>query len=105
MKDENWKLKLRYGKLTTPFSHYTILADGIVGELKDGFECRKGRAWISMKAWAVSNDEAIDMMQYVSEQIGFSIDGRIEVYTTDPVNPPKEKPYGYDILFTPYDEQ
>ena len=34
--DKNWKLKLRYGKLKTPFQHFTLIADGIVGDLIDG---------------------------------------------------------------------
>jgi hypothetical protein len=50
--ESNWKLKLRYGKLRTELSHFTVLADGIVTELPDGFSCRSGPAWMAMKAWA-----------------------------------------------------
>ena len=32
----DWKLKLRYGKLKTPFSHFTVLADGKVIKEMDG---------------------------------------------------------------------
>jgi hypothetical protein len=41
---KDWKLRLRYGKLTTTFKHFIVLADGVVGKLGDGFECRPGRA-------------------------------------------------------------
>jgi hypothetical protein len=101
---KDWKLRLRYGKLTTTFKHFTVLADGVVGKLGDGFECRPGRAWMSMKTWATDADESMDMIRVIGERIGFTVDGRIEVYVTEPDQPPGEKPHGYDIRFTPYDE-
>jgi len=101
---KDWKLKLRYGKMTTPFSHYTVLADGVVGKLADGFECRKGRAWMGMKVWATSVDESQNMIKVIGEQIGFEVTGKIEVYSTDAKEPPSDKPRGYDITFTPYDQ-
>lgn len=105
MNDEkDWKLKLRYGRLPTPFHHFTVLADGIVGDLKDGFECRPGRAWMAMKTWATDTDESIDMIRVIGKQIGFVIDGRVEVFETEPDQPPGEHPHGYDINFTPYDQ-
>jgi hypothetical protein len=47
-KDDNidWKLKLKFGKLKTPFRHYSVIAEGVVGELKDGFSCRPGSAFM-----------------------------------------------------------
>ena len=108
MEDEikNWKLKLRYGKLKTRFRHYIVLADGVVGQLVDGFECRSGRAWMSMKTWATDVDESKDMIQVIGNNIGFSVDGQIQVYDTPPEEPPppEDIPHGYDIRFYPYDE-
>jgi len=40
--------------MSTPFKHYTTLADGIVHELKHEFNCPKGKAWMAMKNWASS---------------------------------------------------
>lgn len=100
MKD--WKLALRYGKMHTPFSHYTIIADGVANELSDGFECRPGKAFMAMKTWSTSADESIDMAIAIGEQIGFTVTGKVEVYETEPKEPPQENPYGYGISFTPY---
>ena len=47
--EKDWKLKLRYGKLATPYQHYTAIAEGVVGQLADGFVCRPGSAFIAMK--------------------------------------------------------
>jgi len=102
MKD--WRLKLRYGKLKTPYHHFTSLADGVVGNLDEGFSCRPGKAWMGMKTWANSTDESADMIKTIGEQIGFKVTGRIEIFETGPEEPPRENPYAYDIQFTPYNE-
>ena len=104
-KNKNWKLKLRYGKLKTPFQHFTLIADGIVGDLIDGFSCRPGRAFMAMKVWASSNDEAFDMIRAIGEQIGFTVTGRIHLYETPPDVPPRHNPHGYAIAFTHYDDE
>lgn len=100
----NWKLKLRYGKETTPFKHYTALGDGVVGTLEDGFQCPKGPAVMAIKTWASNASESADMLRVIGQQIGFDAFGEIQIYETDPKQPPKDDPYGYDITFTPYDE-
>lgn len=103
--DKDWKLKLRYGKLQTPFKHVTIIAEGVVGELQEGFTCPTGNAFMGMKVWASSDEEAADMIQVIGEQIGFQVTGKIQIFDADPVEPPKENPYGYDINFTPFNEE
>jgi len=102
--EQDWKLKLRYGKMTTPFTHYTTLADGVVNELTEGFQCPKGKVWMAMKNWASSTVESADMIREIGKQSGFEGTGKIEGYETDPKEPPTDKPRGYDIHFTPYDE-
>jgi hypothetical protein len=99
---KNWKLDLRYGRMTTPFKHFTAIADGVVGDLVEGFECPPGTAFMAMKCWASSTDESADMIQSIGEQIGFKVTGKIEVFVTEPEQPPGNNPHGYDIGFTPY---
>lgn len=99
----DWKLKLRYGLLTTDFSHFTVMADGLVGKLPEGFSCRPGPAWMAMKAWAQDASEADHMIRLIAGQIGFAVTGKVLVYDTEPAAPPQENPNGYDINFTPYD--
>jgi hypothetical protein len=101
----DWKLKLRYGKLSTRFRHFTVLADGAAGPLMEGFTCRPGRAWMRMKAWAADGEEAMDMVVSIGRQIGFSVDGEMRIYETPPEQPPGERPLGYDIGFTPYESE
>jgi hypothetical protein len=59
---------------------------------------------MAMKTWATDTDESVDMIRVIGRQIGFQVDGKIEVYSTEPEQPPGNKPHGYDIRFTPYDE-
>lgn len=99
---KNWKLELRYGRRTTPYSHYTGIAEGEVGELIDGFSCQAGPAFMGMKMWASSTGEAADMIRVIGSRIGFTTTGRIDIYETEPAEPPGENPRGYDIQFTPF---
>ncbi|MBT5855801.1 hypothetical protein HOH87_04105 [bacterium] len=93
---------LRY-KEKTAFSHFTILAEGIANNPLEDFECPKGSAVMGIKAWASNSDESRDIIQVIASQIGFEIVGDIQIYETEPSQPPKENPYGYDIIFTPFD--
>lgn len=101
--DPSWKLKLRFGKIKTPFQHFTAIAEGIVGELIEGFECPSGSAFMGMKTWATDAEESADMVRVIGEDIGFMITGQIMVYESEPQKPPRESPFGYDIQFTPFD--
>ena len=101
---QNWKLELRYGRIVTPYKHFTAIADGVVGELQDGFECRPGPAVMSIKTWATDADESAHMARIIGQQIGFSATGKIEIYETEAEQPPGENPHGYDINFVPYNE-
>jgi hypothetical protein len=101
--DKDWKLKLRYGQLQTPFKHYTAIAEGIVGELAEGFSCPPGNAFMAIKTWASSSDESADMARVIGEKIGFQVTGDTQVYDTEPTQPPRANPFGYDISFTPFD--
>lgn len=96
--------QLRYGKIKTPFQHHTVIAEGRAGDLVEGFECRKGPAFMALKTWSNSADEASAMIQDIGAQIGFIVTGRIEVFDSAPVKAPGEHPYGYDINFTPFNE-
>ena len=102
--EKDWKLKLKYGKISTPFKHFTVIAMGEAGNLEDGFECPKGPAYMGMKVWAESTGEAAEMIQVIGNQIGFLITGNTEVFETEPHEPPGESPHGYDINFTPFSE-
>jgi hypothetical protein len=100
--EKDWKLKFRYGKIKTLYKHFTLVANGFVEDLVEGFECPKGNAYMGIKIWGESEDEANDVIQSISQQIGFIITGNIEIFETEPVQPPEENPSGYDIQFTPF---
>ena len=99
--EPDWKLKLRYGRLTTPFRHFTVIADGRV-EASNPFDAPLGPAFMAMKVWASSENEAADMIQVIGEDLHFICRGKIEVFDTDAQQPPRENPFGYGIGFTPY---
>ncbi len=99
----SWKAQLRYGKIQTTLRHFTALAEGTAGKLPEGFVCRPGHAFMAMKTWASSAGQSADMIRAIGERIGFKVTGDIQIYETEPHLPPREKPHGYDIKFTPFD--
>lgn len=60
---------------------------------------------MGMKAWSNSPEESADMIKSIGEHIGFTATGRIEVFKTEPTQPPSNNPNSYDINFTPYNEE
>lgn len=101
----DWKLKLRYGKTTTPFVHLTALAQGVMKKNENEFGCPVGPAWMGMKTWATDTAESADMIRVIGSQIGFEVTGAVQIYDTEPVQPPRENPFGYDITFTPFQNE
>lgn len=104
MQETDWKLKLRYGKLNSPYKHFTVLGDGVARSVASDFSCPDGPVWMAMKVWAENTDQAADMLRVIGNDIGFEVKGRIEVYDTEPESPPEDNPFGYDIKFTLYTE-
>lgn len=108
MNSNNWKLRLKYGRENTPFHHYTVLIDGST-TADTTIDCPIGNAWLGIKIWALDYDMAADIACYIAKDIGFNIKDSshgVQIFETQPEQPPRDKPYGYDIKFTPYmDEQ
>jgi hypothetical protein len=48
-------------------------------------------------------DESADMLVTIDREIGFTASAKIQVFETDPKQPPRDTPFGYDIKFTPFD--
>jgi len=99
----DWKLKLRYGRLKTKLSHFTLIADCEVLKPNKDLGSVNGRGFFAMKIWAEEHNEAVHMIELYSNQVGLNIDGKIQIYDTEPINPPGDIPAGYDPNFTPYD--
>ena len=98
-------MKLRYGTLTTEYEHVTIIADGRILLTNQLDNYPAGPTIMSMKAWASSSQEAVDMATRIGKELGFQVTGRVDVYDTEPGKPPRENPFGYDMDFVPYDEE
>ncbi len=60
---------------------------------------------MAMKTWSNSSDESAEMIVAIGREIGFTVTGKIQIYETEPIQPPKDEPFGYDINFTPFDSK
>ncbi|TWF54192.1 hypothetical protein [Neorhizobium alkalisoli] len=103
---KNWKLKLRYGKLKTSFQHFTVIADGETFEQNDDFGTIAGSpAFFRINAWAIDDDQAVDMVISIGRHLGFDATGRIYIYSTDPTEPPGDEPHAYGLGFNSYQHE
>lgn len=104
---KDWRLRLRLGKDKTRFLHYTVLLDGSVTQ-ETSFDCPIGNAWMGIKVWALNDNMAADIACSIADEIGFKVKNSkhsVQIYDTQPQQPPHDKPYGYDINFTPYSDE
>ena len=85
------------------FSHFTLVADGVVVTANADFETVPGPAICTMKVWANNADLAAEMMVAIAPQLGFQPSGRVELYETEPDLPPEDQPFAYDVNFVAYD--
>jgi hypothetical protein len=74
--DKDWKLKLRYGKLETPYIHFTIIAPIVIEQYITDFKATPGKAYIGINVWASDSDEAIDVLQNIGEHTGYKVSGK-----------------------------
>jgi hypothetical protein len=101
----DWKIRLRYGRLHTPYHHYTAIAKGVFSQPSAESSYESGqRAYMGMHIWATSPDEAIDIAHAIGAEHGFVITVRTDIYVSDPSEPPRQSPYTYGTYFVPYRE-
>ncbi|MCV9965484.1 hypothetical protein OIU34_26760 [Pararhizobium sp. BT-229] len=97
---------MRYGKLKTAFRHFTIIADGEIATSNPDYGTTAGAAaFFSMKAWALDSEQAADMVVTIGQHLGFESTGEIQLYDTDPEEPPGEKPRAYNLNFHQYSRE
>ncbi len=102
---KDWKLRLRYGQISTPYTHSTALIDVEVSKPtpENGAKCI-GPAWLGIKLWATGKDKACDMADLFAHH--FDCEPReIHPYDTPPEEPPRENPYGYGLTLTSYQDK
>ena len=77
---KDWFLKLKYGKIKTPFHHYTVLLDVFAEKEVTDYNsnvCPEGNAWMGVKVWANDADEAADIACTFARSIGLEINTSI----------------------------
>lgn len=102
-KFSDWKLKLRYGKLKTQFTHYTVIVECEVLEPHENLGSHGERGFFGLKVWAENEDEAAHLTMLVAKHYDLKVGKTFDVFKTDPVQPPGEQPSSYDANFTPYE--
>ena len=100
---KDWNLKLRYGKLKSPFTHFATITKGTFEEAFPEYGCPAGDAVMGLKVWAQDAREAARVSIAFGESIGFLASNDSEVYEAAPEEPPKQEPYVYQWTFHPFE--
>ena len=79
------------------FKHYSIVAGGELVEGHDVPDGVVGPSVVSMKVWADSVEQAVDVFCEVGNHIGFKIDQNVEVHRTPAQQAVREQPFGYEV--------
>ncbi|MGB3626808.1 MAG: hypothetical protein WA989_13320 [Henriciella sp.] len=79
------------------FKHYSIVAGGELVEGHDVPDGEAGPAVVSAKVWAPTVEQAVDVFCEVGNQIGFSINDKVEVHLTPAKQAKQGVPFGYDV--------
>lgn len=101
---KDWKLKLRYGKITTPYKHFTLIIPILIENYLQDFDAAPGAAYMGIKIWATDENQAMEIIEDIAEENGFAITGGISIYVTDADRAPEEDPYAYGANFSYYKE-
>jgi hypothetical protein len=99
----DWQLQYQSGQLNTLYKHYSVIADGVLRRGSEEFGWKPGPAFLGMKVWASSTAEAAHMLRLLAKRVEFQLQGKVEVYTTEPSEPARNEPHAYHIKLTPYD--
>lgn len=97
---KNWKLKLHYNKIKTPYKHYQLFANGKnIAMDPEKYKNQSPNAYMALKCWAEDDKQAVSMMDKVAQSVGFEIKDKVEIYHNEPTQSPEKEPYAYDLNF------
>ena len=79
------------------FKHFSLVAGGdtVEGHQVPGGE--PGPSVISMKVWAETVEQAVDVLCEIGNQVGFKIEKNVEVHRTPAQQGVREQPFAYDL--------
>ena len=102
----DWKLKLRYGRLETAFQPFTVIVEVVAETPSEQNPDVLGPAFMGFSCWAEDTDQAADMARFFARTFGCSLPehSKIEIFETDPKEPPRARPHGYAFNWTPIPE-
>ncbi|WP_084395805.1 hypothetical protein [Henriciella aquimarina] len=85
----------------TDFKHFSLVAGGETVEDHQVPDGVVGPSVMSMKVWAETVEQAVDVLCEVGNQIGFKIDEQVEVHRTPAKQAVREEPFAYELRVIP----
>lgn len=79
------------------FKHFSLVAGGDTMEGHSVPDGRVGPSVMSMKVWAASVEEAVDVIISIGNEVGFKIDQNVEVFRSKATEVARDEPFAYDV--------
>ena len=79
------------------FKHFSLVAGGDTMEGHSVPDGRVGPSVMSMKVWAASVEEAVDVIISIGNEVGFKIDQNVEVFRSKATQIARDEPFAYDV--------
>lgn len=86
------------------FKHFSLVAGGDTMEGHAVPDGRIGPSVMSMKVWAASVEQAVDVIIAIGNEIGFKIEQNVEVFRSKATEMARDEPFAYDVRIRACDE-
>ncbi|WP_084421279.1 hypothetical protein [Henriciella litoralis] len=86
------------------FKHFSLIAGGDTMEDHSVPNGEVGPSVMSMKVWAASVEQAVDVICEIGNEIGFKIEQNVEVVRSKATQAPRDEPFAYEVRVTPCTE-
>ncbi|WP_156807954.1 hypothetical protein [Henriciella marina] len=86
------------------FKHFSLVAGGDIMEGHAVPNGRIGPSVLSLKVWAASVEEAVDVVIAIGNEVGFKIEENVEVFRSKATQIAGDEAFAYDVKIVPCEE-
>ena len=86
------------------FKHFSLVAGGDTMEGHAVPDGRVGPSVMSLKVWASSVEEAVEVIISIGNEVGFKIEQNVEVFRSKATQMARDETFAYDVRVLPCED-
>ena len=86
------------------FKHFSLVAGGDTMEGHAVPDGRVGPSVMSLKVWASSVEEAVEVIISIGNEVGFKIEQNVEVFRSKATQMARDETFAYDVRVVPCED-